>query len=220
MPSDADPFHDREHGGVTVLAHRGAFIRHSQALGMNMQAPEDQPGRLPDLGPAPTGRRHERPGRRPSAARLRRHARSRLIRSPATAPLRPLPCRPWDAYLRTPVATDCCARIKAVTAAIRQRRVDASSYRGCSAYAPSSRSSGASCTSLILIVRLNRQPVYAVRLPSTSVHREISASITAHFFSLLVVRGGRQSSAAIYTTHPSTELREDSAAAWHDGCDR
>ena len=39
MPSDADTFHDREHGGVTVLAHRGAFIRHSQALGMNLSMP-------------------------------------------------------------------------------------------------------------------------------------------------------------------------------------
>ena len=39
--------------------------------------------------------------------------------------------------------------------------VDKSSDLGCSVYAPSSRFSGASCTSLIPIVRLRRQPVDA-----------------------------------------------------------
>ena len=86
---------------------------------------------------------------------------------------------------RTPAAKGCCAHTllchsscrldtsvtlgalrndsdtEPATDATRQRRVDKSSDWGCSAYAPSSRSSGASCTSLIPIARLRRQPVGA-----------------------------------------------------------
>ena len=39
MPSEADPCYDREHAGANVLAHRAAFIRHSQAFGMKLCMP-------------------------------------------------------------------------------------------------------------------------------------------------------------------------------------
>ena len=52
-----------------------------------------------------------------------------------------------------------CVRIEPAITVTQQLRIDESSDLGCSAYAPSSRFSGASCTSLIPIVKLRGQPV-------------------------------------------------------------
>ena len=60
-----------------------------------------------------------------------------------------------------PSATVRCVRIEPASPATQQLRVDKSSDLKCSVYAPSSRFSGASCTSLIPIARLRRQPVDA-----------------------------------------------------------
>ena len=60
---------------------------------------------------------------------------------------------------RTLAAKGRCVHAERATEAIRQRRVEKSSDRRRSVYAPSSRSSGASCTSLMPSARLHREPV-------------------------------------------------------------
>ena len=106
-----------------------------------------------------------------------------------------------------PSATVRCARIEPASPATQQLRVDKSSDLECSVYAPSSRFSGASCTSLIPIARLRRQPVDAGTFTFESLYCSTSRQILGH---------RHHNSASFRENKPSKEGHSDIAVTCED----